>query len=264
MLLREKRQVMRQLLVRALITTVIACTGQFGFAADAVENTETSIKSMTVQQLEVAGDQARSQKDYDQAIRYFEAALHKNNRSATLYNKLGLAEMRNGDLRGATISFQKAAKRDSKNADPLNNLGAVYYMQKKYGGAEKQFKKAIALEETRAVFHVNLGATWFAQKKMDRAVAEYLRALELDPTILQHVSTVGIAAQITTPEERAKFAYMMAKLYAQRGDAEQCLHSLRKAKEEGYRDLANVYKDTEFASLRADPRLAEIVPPPSK
>jgi tetratricopeptide (TPR) repeat protein len=244
---------------------IVIGTGQYGAAADlTLGEGQTSIKTMTLHELEVAGDKARAAKDYDQAIHYFEAALRKDDRNSSLYNKLGLARMRKGDLREAADSFQKSAKRDSKNADALNNLGAIYYMQNKYGGAAKQFKKAIALEETRAVFHVNLGAAWFGQKKMDRAVAEYLRALELDPTVLDRISNVGIAAQISTPEERAKFAYMMAKLYAQRGEADQCLHSLKKAKEEGYKEIANVYKDAEFASLRSDPRLAEIVPPPSR
>jgi hypothetical protein len=43
-----------------------------------------------------------------------------------------------------------------------------------------------------------------------------------------------------------------------------CLRSLRMAKEAGYRDLANVYKDEEFRRLPKDARLAEIVPPPAK
>jgi hypothetical protein len=57
---------------------------------------------------------------------------------------------------------------------------------------------------------------------------------------------------------------MLAKIYAKRGEADECMRSLKKAKEEGYRDLANVYKDSEFAQLRNDPRLAEIAGTPSK
>ena len=35
-----------------------------------------------------------------------------------------------------------------------------------------------------------------------------------------------------------------------------------KAKEEGYRDLANVYKDEEFSRMRENPELQEVVAPP--
>jgi tetratricopeptide (TPR) repeat protein len=136
-------------------------------------------------------------------------------------------------------------------------------MQKRFGPAAKMFKKAVALDESKSTFHVNLGAAWFAQKKLERAIAEYARALELNPNALA-TSNSGVQAQIASPEERAKYAYMLAKIYAKRGEADECMRSLRKAKEEGYRDLANVYKDAEFAQLRNDPRLAEIAGAPSK
>ncbi len=222
------------------------------------------INSMSAAELEKAGDEARAQKDYVEAIRYFEAAARKTPKSSVLYNKLGLAALKNNDLNGAQLYFEKAAKRDSKNAEAVNNLGAVYYMQKNFNAAAKYFKKAVALEETRATFHVNLGAAWFSQKKTQRAATEYARALEIDPLALQDAGKVGVTAQIASPEERAQYAYMMAKLYAKRGDTENCLQCLRKAKEDGYRNLANVYRDQEFAKLRDDPKLHEVVTPPSE
>ena len=97
---------------------------------------------------------------------------------------------------------------------------------------------------------------------MDRAIAEYTRAVELDPDALRHDSRIGIAAQIASPEERAQFSYTLAKVYAKRGDVEGCLQCLRKAKEDGYRNLANVYRDEEFSRLRDNPKLQEVVPPP--
>jgi tetratricopeptide (TPR) repeat protein len=226
------------------------------------EQPKASSGSMTVAQLEAAGDQARMAKDYQQAIEYFEAAIRRDGGRAVLYNKLGLTYLKMNNLRAAKFSFQKAVKHNPKYADAINNVGAVHYMQKDYGNAARQFKKAVALDETRSTFHVNLGAAWFGQKKMDRAIAEYARALELNPESLTP-GNAGVAAQIASPEERARYSYMLAKIYAQRGDADQCLKHLRRAKEEGYRELANIYKDAEFASLRNDPRLAEIAPAPA-
>ncbi len=218
--------------------------------------------SMTAAELEKAADQARAQKDYQQAIEYFRLALRKDPNNAVLYNKVGMAELKKGDLRAARTDFQKAVKLNPKYATALNNIGTVEYSQKKMGSAVKYFKKAVALEETMATFHVNLGSAWFAQNKVERAIAEYSRALELDPEVLTSSSRTGVVAQMTTPEERAKYSYMLAKIYARRGDLESCLRCLRKAKEDGYRELANVYKDEEFASLRQDARLSEVVPPP--
>lgn len=250
---------MRKLLGNVLIATLFVGVGSsvLGYGSDQV----TASGSMTVAQLEKAGDDARAAKQYEDAKDYFQIAIRKDGKNAVLYNKLGMTYLRMNDLRGAEIAFQKAVKRNSKFADAVNNLGAVYYMRKNYGNASRYFKKAIALEETRPSFHVNLGATWFAQKQLERSIAEYARALELDPEALTGGHT-GVAAQIASPEERARYAYMLAKIFAGRGDADMCIRNLRKAKEEGYHELANVYKDAEFASIRSDPRLAEIVPAP--
>lgn len=254
---------MRQLIVRFVIMAMVLGATRYGAGITDPERTKVPINSMTVAQLEAAGDQARAQKDYDQAIKYFEVALNKDRKNAVLYNKLGLSELKSGDMSSARAAFQNAVKRNPKYVDPVNNIGAVDYAQRKFGSATRQFKKALALDETNATFHVNLGATWFAQKKLERAIAEYARALELDPEVLRAHSRAGVTAQIN-PEERAKYSYMLAKLYAKRGDAEQCLRCLQMAKEQGYRNLVNVYKDEEFTGLRHDMRLAQIVPPPAK
>lgn len=247
-----------------LITNLLLMGLVFGattFSRATSDEGTTPMASMTVAQLEEAGDQARANKEFDDAVDFFSTALRKDKKNPVLYNKLGLTYLRLNNLRAAKYNFQRAVKFNSKFADAINNIGAVQYMEKNYGAATQQFKKAIALNETRASFHVNLGAAWFAQKKLDRAIAEYARALELNPDALT-AGNAGVAAQIASPEERARYAYMLAKIYAKLGLTDQCLLNLRRAKEEGYPDMRNIYKDVEFAQLRNDPRMAEIVPPP--
>lgn len=85
---------------------------------------------------------ARGQKDYDVAIQYFQAALKKDRKDAVIYNKLGLAQLKNEDLKSARWSFDKASKCNRKYAEAINNIGAVEYMKKNFGGAAKYFKKA--------------------------------------------------------------------------------------------------------------------------
>jgi len=253
---------MRKLMFRLAVVALALGSIEHGAAVTDPQSMKATA-SMSAAELEAAGDHARALKDYDEAIRYFQAAIGKDRKNATLYNKLGLAELKKGDYSASRQAFQNAVKRNPKYADAMNNAGAVDYAQRKFGSAAKQFKKALALDETVATFHVNLGAAWFAQKKLENAIAEYARALELDPDVLARQSRTGVTAQISSPEERARYSYMLAKIYAKRGDAEQCLRCLRMAKEQGYRELANVYKDEEFSGLRQDTRLAEIVPAPA-
>ena len=243
------RKITLELMLLALLLPLVPCIAQ---TTDPQGGTKK--ETMTAAELEKAGDLARTQKDWLTAIDYFQAAIRKNRDNAVLYNKMGLAQLQKEDLVGARASFEKASKVNPAYVEAVNNIGAVEYKRKNYKAATKYFKKAVALEETRATFHVNLGAAWFSQKKLDRAIAEYTRAMELDPEAFRTENKTGIAAQIS---------YLLAKAYAKRGDLEGCLQCLKKAKEDGYRNLANVYKDEEFNQLRGNPKLQEVVPPPT-
>lgn len=254
---------MRDMGIKILLLTMLAALPGYGTDTPEPQQATPNLNAMSVAELEKAGDEARGQKDYAHAVEYFEAAVRKDRKNAALYNKLGLAELRADDLKSARLDFEKASKLNPKYAEAVNNIGAVEYIRKNYRNAAKYFKKAAALDETHATYHVNLGAAWFSQKKMDRAIAEYTRAIELDPDAFRHDSRIGIAAQIASPEERAQYSYTLAKAYARRGDLEGCLQCLKKAKEDGYRNLANVYHDEEFSRLRDNPKLHEVVPPPT-
>lgn len=253
---------MRKITLSIPLLVLLMTPGTYARGMDAPDQGNVDVKAMSVAELEKAGDVARSQKDYGLAINYFQAALKKDRKNAVIYNKLGLAQLKNNELKSARTSFEKASKINSKYAEAINNMGAVDYMNKNYGRAAKYFKKAVALDESHSTYHVNLGAAWFSQKKFDRAIAEYIRAMEIDPDAFRQESKVGIAAQISSPEERAQYSYALAKAYAKRGDLEGCLECLKKAKEQGYRNMASVYKDEEFSRMRDNPRLQEVVPLP--
>ena len=118
-----------------------------GLVAGQAEQRVADVKSMTVAELEKAGDSSRAQKDYEHAIQYFQEAVRKDKKSATLRNKLGIAELQAGQSKQARIEFEKAAKLNPKFADALNNIGAVYFLQNKLDPAAKYFKKAVALDD---------------------------------------------------------------------------------------------------------------------
>jgi ATP/maltotriose-dependent transcriptional regulator MalT len=89
-------------------------------------------------------------------------------------------------------------------------------------------------------------------------MTEYARALELDADILS-TTQEGVVAQVTTPEQRARIAYMIAKSYMKRGNPDGALDYLQRARDMHYNDLHRVYDDQDFSALWPDPRLAKIV-----
>jgi tetratricopeptide (TPR) repeat protein len=213
----------------------------------------------TAAELEKRGDELRMEKLYLDALDYFHAALTKAPNSARLLNKVGITELMMQRYREARKSFEHCIKADRTFPDAYNNLGVVYYEEHKYGAAIKHYHKAITIDATSASFFSNLGAALFAKKEFQPAVVAYQHALELDPDVFERSSRGGVQAQLPSPEDRARYDYTVAKLYAKMGFSDRSLEYLRKAMEDGYKDMNNVYKDAEFATLRKDKRFVELM-----
>jgi len=209
--------------------------------------------------LERRGDELRAEKSYLDALDYYRAAIKKQPNAAILYVKAGIAELQMKRLPESIKDFERAIKLDAKNAVAHNNVGVVYYEQRKYGKAIKQYEKAIELRPEDASYYSNLGAAYFSKKEFEKAVEAYNHAVQLDPDILEHTARNGIQAQMSSPEDRAHYDYVMAKLYAKMGANDRSLQYLRRAMEDGYKKIDDVYKDDEFAVLRKDPRFTELM-----
>ena len=211
------------------------------------------------EELERTGDQLRTDKSYADALDYYDAAIAKSPRSPQLHNKAGMSYLQLMRRDEAEKEFKRALKIDKNYADAHNNLGVIYYMDKRYGKAIKEYRKAIRLKEYSASFYSNLGTALFASKRYDEAAANYQRALELDPMIFERQSTGGVQAHMSSPQEKARYAYTLARLFGKLGDNDRCLKYLRMAIEEGYPRIENVHKDEEFAAVRQDPRFADLM-----
>jgi tetratricopeptide (TPR) repeat protein len=213
----------------------------------------------TAAALEQQADQLRAQKLYLDALDYYQAALAKKPNDAHLLNKIGITELLMQRYKDARKSFERAIHYDRTFADAYNNLGVIYYEAKKYRAAVKQYDKAIERDNSSASFFSNLGAAYFSKREFESAVTAYQHALELDPEVFARTSRAGVQAQLPSPQDRARYNYTVAKLYAKMGFSEQSLEYLRRAMEAGYKDLKNVYKDLEFAELRKSPRFTELM-----
>ena len=256
-------------LVRALSTSLglLICTAGLSIASLAIDQQQSaaptppplvSLTEGTPQELERQGDQLRSQKRYLDAIDYYNAAIAKQP-TALLLNKKGIALLFVQHNRDAQKCFEQALRVDKNSAEGLNNLGFVAQMDKRYNKAIKYYQKALDIRPQSPTFHYNMGAAYFAKHDFAKATQEYQAAYQIDPDIFQRVSRTGVMAQTTSPEDRAAFSFMVAKMYAQAGDFEHSLEYLRKAMEEGYKNINKVYTDSEFASLRTDKRFTDLM-----
>ena len=213
----------------------------------------------SVAELEERGDMLRAEKRFLDSVDFYKMAISKQP-SALLWNKLGIDYLFLQRYKEAKDAFDHAIRADRTAAEGYNNRGFLEFKWKQnYGKALKYYRKALQLRPNDAVFHYNVAAVYFARHDFTRAAEEYRNAYMLDHDIFERVSRTGVMAQASSPEDRAAFSFMVARMYAQAGDVDRSLEYLRKAMEEGYKDIKKVYTDSEFASLREDKRFSELM-----
>jgi tetratricopeptide (TPR) repeat protein len=250
---------MKKLATIIAAMSLLSCAGAYGWRAP-MRDLPKGINLETASAAEQKGDIARAHSDFESAIAYYERARRTGDSSADLYNKLGIAQLSLKEYGAARKSFQMAIKIDPRNSNALNNLGALMCIQKKYKSALPELRQALELDEANASYHVNMAEAWMGMNQIDRAMNEYTRAMELDPDVFD-ADNGGITAQLRTPQQVALTDFLIAKLYARRGNAEGALDYLQRAKNGHYPQMSEVYVDKEFAGLWKDPRLQTIVKP---
>jgi hypothetical protein len=204
---------------------------------------------------EELGDVYMARRMFREAIAQYKKSLN----IAPLLNKIGIAWHNLGELDLARKSYERAIKLDKHYAEPVNNLGAVYYAQKRYGTAIKRYKKAIELDPTKASFWSNLGTAYYSQGKFDKMMEAYNQAIVLDPNIFEHRGIGGTEVQNRAVEDRARYHYELARIYAKLGRNELALRYLRHCLEEGFKDKDKVMKTPEFSGLLENPEFIQLM-----
>jgi tetratricopeptide (TPR) repeat protein len=214
---------------------------------------------MTEEQM---GDLYMIRKEYREAAGLFKKLSDQDPRNPVYLNKLGIALHQQEALGLALKYYERAVKVDPRYADAENNVGTIWYQRKKYEKAVKAYQKAIAIKSDMAVLYSNLGYAYFGDKKYEQAIYAFRQALILDPQLFEHNgSRSGSILQDRSVEDRGRFYYMLAKSYAQAGDLDRCIHYLLKAKDEGYKQFADIKKDPAFGAALKDPAVQELLLP---
>ncbi len=237
----------------------LAASGQSNSIIDGTRTTSPAAQPPK-QELtpEMRGDIFMARKMYREAIDVFREGSEKN---PVLLNKIGIAYHQMMQLDQARKSYQKALKLKKDYVEAMNNIGTVYYAQKSYRRAISWYNKALkAVPDTSrsASIYMNLGTAYFARKKYKDAVTAYQSALQLDPEVFERRGTYGVMLEERRVEERAKYHFYLAKLYAQGGRNELAMQYLRKALEEGFTEKKRL-EEPEFSAIRELPEFKELM-----
>jgi tetratricopeptide (TPR) repeat protein len=222
----------------------------FAFAQVAAEARKTPLS------IETRGDVFMARKMYREAIDVFREDKSKN---AVIANKIGIAYHQMQQLENARKSYEQAIRYKPDYAEAINNLGTVYYARKSFGRAIRYYQRALKYTPKSASIYSNLGTAYFARKKYKEAMETYQTALKLDPNVFENHGSYGVLLEERSVEERAKFHFHLAKLYAQAGRNELALQYLRKALEEGFKDKKKMEEDPDFQAMRDLPEFKELL-----
>lgn len=196
---------------------------------------------------------------YREAIDAFQEGSLKD---PILHNKQGIAYHQLLQLDQALKEYQQAVKLKPDYEEALNNIGTIYYAKKSYRRATSWFSRALARapdDPKSAAVYVNLGSSWFSRKNYERAQVAFQTALRLDSEVFEQHGSFGVMMQERNIEERAKFHFYLAKMYAKTGRNELALQYLRKAFEEGLPDKVKATDAPEFNPLRNSDEFKELL-----
>jgi len=209
---------------------------------------------------EQMGDLYMIRKQFREAAELFKKLSDENPRNAVYLNKLGIALHQQEALGEALKYYKRAVKVNPHYADAENNVGTIWYQRQKYGKAIKAYEKAIVMKSDMAVLYSNLGYAYFGERKYEEAISAFRHALALDPTLFeQNGSRSGSVLQDRSVEDRGRFYYLLAKSFAEAGDLEHCIHYLRKAKDEGYKNFSDIKNDPSFAAALKSPEIQQLL-----
>ncbi|MGA2041654.1 MAG: tetratricopeptide repeat protein [Bryobacteraceae bacterium] len=208
---------------------------------------------------ETRGDIFMAEKKFREAIEAYGTGSPGN---AVVQNKLGIAYQQTLQLDNARKSYERAIKLKPDYMEALNNLGTVYYARKNYRRAINWYNRALKTapgEVRSATVYENLGRAWFNRKDYARASECMQTALQLDPEVFEHHGSVGQILEETSIEERARYHFYQAKVYAKSGRNDLALQYLRKALEEGFKQKKSIEEEPDFATLKDLPEFKELM-----
>ena len=192
--------------------------------------------------------------------RYLEAveAYREASSSAVVLNKMGIAYQHLSAVDLAKKDYEKALLIRPNYPEAINNLGAAYFAKRDYKKAIRLYRKALKLMPDSAVVAANLGTAYFARRDYRQGLEAYELAFRLDPNVFRMDNGTVIPAP-SDRADRARQDFCIAELFAQSGNQQQAIEYLRKALNEGFKDVNKIKEEAVFAKLRQTSEFAQLM-----
>jgi tetratricopeptide (TPR) repeat protein len=170
-------------------------------------------------------------RQYDAAIQILQEGLQLMDYDPDLWNYLGVAYWRKGDLDEALETFDRSLSLDHNYSIAFNNKGSVYLSKflttrdrNDLDRAVENFEKAIQLDPGYASAYNGLGAAFSQAGDTERAIRSWEKAVEINP---------GLGFSL----------YNLGTAYLRKGDKAKALEYLNAYKKKEYSRLPQKEKE---------------------
>jgi tetratricopeptide (TPR) repeat protein len=201
-------------------------------------------KSTKVGIVNLQGNTAMAQGDFDAALSYFDKAIQLNPKYAKamlgktlVYDKMGdLDKMEEAGIKGMELA---TSARDNKTAGTIQqklrssffNSAQAKFQAEDFAGAEKCLSRSVEYGNNSAIVHYQLGLAYEGQKKWNEAVSSFTKSAELD---------------MGTDAEKAKIFFKLGGAYEALGNTAKACESYKKAIHGEFAEAAKYKIETEL------------------
>ncbi len=137
------------------------------------------------------------QKRYEEALPYYQSAVHQNPKQANYFFNLAVAYYELHRWNDVETSVRAVLKLQPRHANALNLLGFMFSeLNRDVDEAEQLLNRALAIEANNAAFLDSLGWIYYRQGRFKKALGKILHAsnqLPDDAVILDHLGDVYLA-----------------------------------------------------------------------
>ncbi|MCA1850461.1 MAG: tetratricopeptide repeat protein, partial [Acidobacteria bacterium] len=212
--------------------------------------------------------------DWAKGMEAIERAIELVPNSAEAHHKRAYRLIVLGRGDEAVAEIERALELDPLNVTLNVDRGEILSYARRYDEAESALRHAIELDPGRSNAHWDLAQVYEQKGMYDAAVEEHLAASALNGMGREALSSLRGAydaagmkgfwrkmfeLNTTPPGGKDEPPYILARFYAQIGEADQAFRWLDKAYEERSQFMVNLKVEPAFDPLRSDPRYAELL-----
>ncbi|MEW5818923.1 MAG: tetratricopeptide repeat protein [Cyanobacteriota bacterium] len=237
-----------------------------GSTEQTLDNTQTIVMKKSTHPY-FKGLEAFENKDYKNALKYFESAISTDDKNIDVYNYLGITYRNLGDYDKSIETFKKSLQIEPDNPNTYQLLGVANLFKGDYIESLKAFQAFKKLTPNNPEVYFSLGNLYSIQKNYIKSNYNYLKALKLykdEQNLLKSdvylnigtnyfrqnnfdeaINSFNISIENNIENEKAYYFLGLSYLYKSPSEKDKAKENIMKSLNSGYKVSEDILKQIE-------------------